>query len=129
MQSFEKAAKLNPGFRPDHLMTMYALVTAQRYGQNSAVWCTVCRNVLARVMTLQGVKAAAFAGDLPFVSGMAGAAVTIQGKPAPKNLWEMPLTTHTAVTSGYCRTFGIPIIKGRDLNSNDDAEHAPTPCW
>jgi putative ABC transport system permease protein len=56
---------------------------------------------------------------------MAGAAVTIQGKPTPKNLWEMPLTTHTAVTSGYCRTFGIPIIKGRDLNSNDDSEHAP----
>lgn len=124
MQSFEKAAKLNPGFRPDHLMTMYASLPPERYGQNSADGARFADNVLARVMTLQGVKAAAFAGDLPFVSGMGGAAVTIQGKAAPKNIWEMPLMTHTAVTSGYCRTFGIPILKGRDLNSKDDAEHA-----
>ena len=111
MQSFGKAANLDPGFRPDHVMTMYASLPPQRYGQDSAVGARFADSVLARVSALPGVETAAFAGDLPFVSGMAGVSVTIQGKPRPKNLWEMPLTTHTAVTSGYCRTLEFPLSR------------------
>ena len=124
IQSFEKAANLDPGFRPDRLITMYVSLPPQRYGHDSAQGARFADNVLRLVRALPGVEAAAFAGDLPLVNRMGRAPITVQGKPAPKNIWESTFATHTSVTADYCRTFGIPIIKGRDLKPSDDVAGA-----
>jgi predicted permease len=76
------------------------------------------------VRSIPGIRSAAFAGDLPFASRLGGGPIVIQGKAAPKNIWDAPFVLRTAITSGYRRTLSIPLIQGRDLDRHDDAPGA-----
>jgi putative ABC transport system permease protein len=124
IKSFEKVSGVDPGFEPDHVMTMYASLPAARYGQDSEFGARFADRVLERLRAIAGVRNAAFAGDLPFASTLGGGPIVIKGKPSPKNIWDAPFVERTAVTSGFCRALKIPILKGRDLNERDDAPSA-----
>jgi putative ABC transport system permease protein len=124
IKSFAKASGIDPGFEPDHVMTMYASLPPERYGRDSEFGARFAQQVLDRLHSIGGVQNAAFAGDLPFASTLGGGPVVIKGKPSPKNTWDAPFVELTAVTSGFCRALKIPIRKGRDLNRTDDVPSA-----
>jgi putative ABC transport system permease protein len=124
IKSFAKASGIDPGFEPDHVMTMYASLPPERYGRDSAFGARFAQQVLDRLHSIGGVQNAAFAGDLPFASTLGGGPVVIKGKPSPKNTWDAPFVELTAVTSGFCRALKIPIRKGRDLDRADDVPSA-----
>jgi predicted permease len=124
LKSFEKAAGVDPGFQPDQVMSMYTSLPAARYGSDSELGARFADRVLERVHAIPGIQSAAFARDLPFASRLGGGPIVIQGKAAPKNIWDAPFVLRTAITSGYRQTLRIPLLQGRDLNRRDDAPHA-----
>jgi hypothetical protein len=78
--------------------------------------------VLGTAAALTGVALAAggIAGDLPFASRLGGGPILNKDRAAPKNIWDAPFVLRTAITSGYCRTLRIPLLRGRDLDRRDD---------
>jgi putative ABC transport system permease protein len=124
LKSFEKAAGVDPGFQPDRVMSMYTSLPPAHYGRDSELGARFADRVLERVRALPGIESAAFTGDLPFASRLGGGPIVIKDKAAPKNIWNAPFVLRTAITSGYCRTLRIPLLKGRDLDRQDDAPGA-----
>jgi predicted permease len=124
LKSFEKAAGVDPGFQPDRVMSMYTSLPPAHYGQDSELGARFADRVLEHVRALPGIESAAFTGDLPFASRLGGGPIVIKDKVAPKNIWDAPFVLRTAITSGYCRTLRIPLLKGRDLDRHDDAPGA-----
>jgi putative ABC transport system permease protein len=124
LKSFEKAAGVDPGFQPDRVMSMYTSLPPTRYGRDSELGAHFADRVLERVRALPGIESAAFTRDLPFASRLGGGPIVIKDKVAPKTIWNAPFVLRTAITSGYCKTLRIPLIKGRDLDRHDDAPAA-----
>ena len=79
------------------------------------------RNLVERVQVLPGVVSAGAASELPLEGGHNGP-VTIEGQPAPKNMWSSPLVESCSVTPNYFHTMRIPMLSGRDVAETDTPE-------
>ncbi len=74
--------------------------------------------VLAEARTLPGVRSAALATKLPLLGGSNGT-ILIEGQPRPKTTWDAPLVEFSRVSTGYFRTMGIRLMRGRDFEERD----------
>ena len=77
------------------------------------------REVTGRLETLPGVTSAAGSVGLPLQIGVM-APFLADGQPAVP-MGQRPLAVWSAITPGYFRTLGIPLIGGRDFTFTDDA--------
>src|SRR5207244_4777220 len=64
MKSLLAVLKVDPGFRPDHLLTMKFSMPASRY-TNDAQISAFCRQVQEKISAMAGVKGASFSDGLP----------------------------------------------------------------
>src|SRR6185436_16116439 len=74
----------------------------------------------ARLQALPGVTAASAVMPLPLSGDRYGISFETEGRPVAKG--EEPSADFFTVNSGYFRTLGVPILKGRDLSERDDAK-------
>ncbi len=124
VRGFIRLESIDPGFRPDHVLTAviplpvtdYPL-PVQRTGFERAL--------LARLRALPGVQSAGAIDFQPFRGGV-GSHIEIIGHPRSPNQ-PTQVVFQTASSSGYLETLGIPLLRGRRLNSSDD-EGAPAVC-
>jgi putative ABC transport system permease protein len=114
---------MDPGFRPDHVLTMVVPLRSVRYSE-FARRAQFFDDVLARVKTLPGVKSAGFTSVLPF--GWKGGGM---GGFVPGGIVLRPDISYTAsnrvVTPGYFETMRIPLRRGRLFDEHDDRPDAP----
>ena len=74
-----------------------------------------------RVAALPGVRAVAAVDTLPLTDFGFGATFAVEGRPAPD---PKPIGLVRAVTPGYFRTMGLPLLEGRDFTASDTAQSA-----
>jgi predicted permease len=74
--------------------------------------------VLERVRQNPEVSAAAVVFPRPFQSKGSSASFNIEGQP-PTSRANRPVALFNAVSPGYFRTLGIPLLKGRDFQESD----------
>ena len=110
------------GFEPRNLLTMYVVLSDTQYpvvNQQARFF----QQVTARVNALPGVDSVGAIYALPFTGSAAYNSFGVEGRPTT------PAKDHTllyhAVTPGYFRAMGIPLIKGRILSERDDSEALP----
>lgn len=77
--------------------------------------------ILTRIDALPGVRFAALSGGPPLSGGNWGSPITIDGHPpAPGD--DNQNTYLNRVTTGYFETLGIPLLRGRTIQPNDNAD-------
>jgi putative ABC transport system permease protein len=115
--SLNKAMAVNPGFRPDHVLTGEISLPWESYKDNDARLAFTDR-LLEKVQHLPGIDSAGIVTSLP-LEGMSDTNnVFILGRtPMPG---EPPNINNTfGVNGDYFAAIGIPLIEGRVLNSGD----------
>jgi predicted permease len=119
-RSFERLNTVDPGFRPEQLVTGVVNLPEGQYTTREQI-DGFHRELLARLQTLPGVRSAALGTAMPIADPTSRRAFVVEGFPAdgPINL-----ESHTYVVGDYLRAMGIPLLAGRYLN-NDDTYTAP----
>lgn len=131
LRSLHELLNVSPGFRGDHILTMYlpqaALPLAQlnkmtqaqqtQLGQKQSLQF---QQILDQVDGLPGVKSAAGIDVLPLGSEIKQASrFLIEGEPIP-DAGVRPIAETRTVTPGYFSAVGIPLLSGRTLREEDE---------
>jgi putative ABC transport system permease protein len=115
---------VQPGFTPDHVLTLRMSVTATRFETRAGI-SELTRNSLERIRAVPGVIAASTTccmpletvWQLPFVV----ASRPQSGLTRAGNLAFHAFGGWTLVSPGYFDVFRIPLLRGRDFADGDDA--------
>jgi predicted permease len=119
LQSFWKLRYRNLGFQPDRILTMRLPLSRSRYPAG-AKQIAYLDELLERAGNLPGVEGVA-AGDLPPGEGHATNTFGIEGRPLRKDF----IARKFAVSAGYFRLLGIPLLEGRGILDSDTASANP----
>jgi putative ABC transport system permease protein len=122
IRSLHNLLNVNPGFRPQNVLAVELLLNSPQFSDSSRVK-SFCGQVLERVQSLPGVKSAAIGTTLPLTDDHDRGDIYIQGTPVPA-YGNFPHPDFHYVSSGYVRTMGIQLVRGRDLMESDD-QRAP----
>lgn len=119
IHSFWNLARVNPGFRADHLLTFNLPVPEKRLTQPEQM-VTYYRQLVEGIETLPGVVRAEAGTGMPLQGTNFGMPFTIAGKPFADPS-ARPGAGFAMVTPGYFQTFGIQMAKGRAFTDQDTA--------
>ncbi len=117
-RSFMQLVKVDPGFRPDHLVAVNFTISTTRHGEN---WQQEYRDVIDKARTVPGLVSVGATKDAPFRGngerdsfGPPGYVVKAGEDP--------PTARMMHVSDGYFQTIGARIIAGREFASTDRAD-------
>jgi predicted permease len=123
IHSFMNLAKVDPGFRVDHLITFSLNVPDEKFTQPQQM-ITFYQQLLEKTKALPGVTQAEVGEGMPLQGAYFGMPFTIAGKPV-SDPSARPGAGFSMVTPGYFETFGIQMTKGRSLTEQDIAGSVP----
>jgi len=114
LRSFTKLLATNPGFRPDHVLTLNVPLPSEAYPKAAQVR-GFYEQALQRISGLPGVESDGISSDLPFHANETDA-LQVQGKPG-----KTPSVRVSMVFGDYLSTMGIPLVQGRGFTAEDRA--------
>jgi len=113
IQSFRRVLQVDPGFKPQNLLTMQVSVNNPDGHQIA----TFFQQLQENIRKLPGVKSVAVSNGLPL--GVANNPIfIIVGRPLPEKGKE-PGGTRYTVSPDYFQTMGIELLRGRLFNAQD----------
>jgi putative ABC transport system permease protein len=115
-QSLVRLLRVDPGFRPERLLTTAVLLPETKYTDSTSIR-TFFQELTARIEALPGVTAVGLTSKLPLDWGNSGAYV-VAGQPLPPP-GHRPAASVREVSTGYFRAMGIPLVAGRDFSERD----------
>ena len=116
IQTFRRLEAVNPGFDPNHVLTMSIDLPSARYVTNEHI-AETSRQLLTSIEGLPGVRSASMSFPLPLSDNNMGVVFGIEDRPVEKT--GQPGTALHVVHPGYFRTMGIPLKAGRDFTAGD----------
>ena len=116
MQSFMRLKRVDPGFRPDHVLTFRVTVEGKRHAK--AARAEFVRELLAKVRQEPGVTSASAVFGLPLSDDHVSTSTEVEGRVIPKS--ERPRVSFELVESNYFQTLGIPLLRGRAFTPQDE---------
>jgi predicted permease len=116
LRSFTSLLRLDPGFRPDHVLTATVNLPPARYPDTAAATAFFDR-LTERVRALPGVREAGFGSDLPWTGYDENTGFGIVGRTFPPH--EGPEARYHFLTPGFIGALGLPLRAGRDLSASD----------
>ncbi|MGH9744231.1 MAG: ABC transporter permease, partial [Candidatus Acidiferrum sp.] len=122
MKSLFRLLEVDPGFRPDRVLTMAMDLRTQQYAKDPAV-LNFWLQVLDRVRALPGVESAAVGTVVPLTRDHSRSDVTIEGMAAPAP-GDYPHPDVHIISPGYVETLEIRLLRGRSFIEQDN-ENAP----
>jgi predicted permease len=121
-RSFTRMLETNPGFEPEHIVSVSVSLPAQAYRTATEIR-TFYKRLLAGVQALPGVQAAALGTALPMEYGER--LVLTPQSASNFHTGEFTPVDHVWVLGDYFGVLGIPLVKGRYF-SQDDRQGAET---
>jgi len=122
VKTFWKLRSVEPGFNPDHLITMRVELPETRY-KDVAPQTRFRKQVLAGMNSLPGVQAA-MVSELPLSGDSLNHDFLIEGRPLITPGDEPSVETRS-VLGDYFKVMQIPLQRGRDFGPQDFDEKAP----
>jgi predicted permease len=123
INSFMHLRNLDPGFRADHLLALNVDLSETKYPDNPRR-TAFFDEVVRRVQALPGARSVAVAGNLPFTYNGDSMSIGVEGIPDPPPDQRADVI-YRAVGPGYFSTMGIPLVRGRDFNEQDNLDANP----
>jgi hypothetical protein len=115
MKSFILLQRVDPGFNPDHLVTLSLILNRTSYPGNPQV-TDFYSQLLDRVKALPGVQSTALISTLPLSGNETDTNFLIEGRPAPLPN-QQPTAWFNLVSPEYFKTMELPLIKGRSFTA------------
>jgi putative ABC transport system permease protein len=115
IQSFRRALEVNPGFKPQNLLTMQVSVNKPNGEQNGQQVANFFEQLQQNVRNLPGVKSVAVSNGIPFGSTNFPPFL-IEGRPVTDG---KPSGLRYHVSPTYFQTMGIELLKGRLFTAGD----------
>jgi putative ABC transport system permease protein len=116
IHSFVKLSGVNPGYDADHVLTFQVSLPLARYPDARVKG--FAEDVVARLRSLPGIQAAAYANQLPMVN-LRDSAGGLWTTPDPARAPSPGGPDARLVSRDYFRVFGIRVVAGRGLTEND----------
>ena len=121
MNSFVRLQRVDPGFKPERLLTARVSLPESRYGQ-APQQTDFYQQALQRFETLPGTQSVSAINNLPFQNENNGG-LRIDGY-APSSPYDRPQANYRAISPSYFRVMGIPLRRGREFSPDDLAGQA-----
>ena len=118
-RSFLSLLRTDPGFNPDHVLTMNLVLPSAKYKDNSSR-AAFYNDLVQRVKAQPGVESAAFVNYLPLGGANSSDSYLVEGEPEPAPGQEHE-GRYRVATPDYFRTMEIPIVRGRAFTEQDKA--------
>lgn len=118
VRSFRGLSSVDPGFRPENVLTFTTSLPAGDYPEDPQL-IQLYDALLERLRALPRVRSVGMVQTLPIEDDYF-LSFTIEGRPAPPP-GEEPSANYRVVSSGYFQTLGIPIARGRSFDPRDGA--------
>jgi putative ABC transport system permease protein len=116
IQSFVRLRRVELGYDPHGLMTMWISAPFSRYRDDESR-ARLYREVLEQVRHVPGVDEVTLTSGMPF--GFLSFPFNIEGEPLPSG----DVAAHySAISSGYFKVLKAPVEAGRDFSERDDAK-------
>ena len=116
LHSFAKLLSVDPGFRPEGVISMKVALPGRTY--DSTATRNFIRAIEERARALPGAKTVALANFIPLDGSSYGFSFTIRGRP-PIRPSDQPSTEVRQVTPDFFSTMGMPVLRGRGIASSD----------
>ncbi len=124
IRSFLRLVTLDPGFQPDHVLTLQIPLPRSKYPEAHQA-ATFFSQLLQRIEALPGVVSAGVASSLPLSNaGTWGKSLTIEGRPASR-LEEVASVQYRLLGGDFFRSLGIPMHGGRPFTGSDTKGSVP----
>lgn len=115
MKSFWRLAHVDPGFRPEQVLSLEVSVPTATYAEGDQI--PFYRTLYERVAPLPGVRAVGATNILPLGGNYSCDGFQVDERPVPEG--QQPCAEARSVSPNYFRAMGIPLIKGRGFSSED----------
>jgi len=116
IKSFTRLMAVNPGFRPESVLTVR--IQRQRFQEQ------FCSQVLDRAAAVPGVLAAGAASNLPMTGQDWGQNLTVDGRPF-RGDQDYVWACHRVASLDYFRTIGLRLLIGRLFSAGDTRDRPP----
>ncbi|HVG17616.1 MAG TPA: ABC transporter permease [Blastocatellia bacterium] len=121
IKSFMRLSEIDPGFKPDNVLTMQVALTQGKY-PDPAQRANFFKQLIHRLEALPGVQAVGTISQLPMSGQNNDTRFSVEGRPADRS---NPTYANSRVASpDYFKALGIPLLKGRYF-SDSDSEAPP----
>ncbi len=122
IRSFAALQRVDPGFLPQGVTSMYLSLPRATYDSASKI-ASFYRELQVRTAALPGAGASSGIEPVPMGGTGWSGSFDIEGQPSGDA--DSPHAEFAAALPGYFATMRIPILQGRDFTSNDDANAPP----
>jgi len=119
IRSFRELMAVDPGFQPDHIMTMRVLLPEKTYDTLTKI-TNFSRQLESRIAALPGVRSAALGNAVPLDGTAFWLSFAIRGR-APVRQSDQPSASIRMVTPSYFTVLGTPVLRGRAFTAEDRA--------
>jgi putative ABC transport system permease protein len=117
-RSFVELNRVDPGFRPEHVLTLRMLLVPFKYGPDINARASVVERMLEQIRGVPQVTAAASIHFLPMGGIGSGSGVFRADRPEPA-AGSMPGAGFSIISDGYFQAMRIPLLAGREFDSHD----------
>jgi putative ABC transport system permease protein len=117
MKSFVNLQHVNPGIRPDHVLTFRMRLPTDNLYKDDREQAAFYRSVLDQVGRIPGIQSAGLADVLPLGEQNDREYFTIERRPMPPG--QSLVADFRRVSPGYFHTMGIVLRYGRGLSEHD----------
>jgi putative ABC transport system permease protein len=122
--SLIRLQKVDAGFQPDHLITARIDLSAVRYREPTRI-ASFVGQLMQETAALPGVVSAALTTSMPLGGSSWGKFITVEGRPEPPSLAEVPFINYSQITPPYFRTMRAVLRRGRLFTDQDTPAQPP----
>ncbi len=120
--SFVKLSRQNIGFRPENLWIGLVTLPQAPYPDQPMRQRFVERT-LAALRAVPGLQSATISGDIPLIAAAGSNTLYSRADGEILPIDKRAAAANHDIASDYFRTWGIPILAGRDFDQHDVADH------
>lgn len=123
-RSLGNLMSLNLGFHTDHILVMTPVFgnSICDWHKNSAACRLAVSNTLGKISAETGVESAAVTGTVPLGTWRVASSIRVEGRTQEISIGSGGIIEDRAISPGYFRTMGIPLLSGRGFNDDDTVE-------
>ena len=119
--SFLRLSHQDPGFKVDNLWTAFTVMPQAQY-PDTAARTRLAEQLTNALRSTPGVQDVTMSSSIP-LGGGAGATLYTRAEGNVPPVAERKGAPSNDISPGWLRTFGIPLLAGRDFNERDIADH------
>jgi len=122
IRTFTSLLRVDPGFRPENVITFQLSFPGSRYGTVESL-TNFLKELQIDLSAMPGTQSAGGVSHLPLDEGLGNWYSYYWPEGAPIQQQNTVMADHRSTLPGYFRTIGATLLAGREFEDTDDAAH------